>query len=71
MGYALAFGTCFGCKKTFGFNPLRVPSINVNGNKEPVCRECIERANPMRKKNGLPEVDIHPEAYEPINEHDL
>jgi hypothetical protein len=71
MGYALVFGSCISCMRTFGFNPLRVPSIRVNGEKEPVCRECIERANPLRKKNGLPEFTIHPEAYEPVNENEL
>jgi len=71
MGYALMFGSCINCRKVFGFNPNRVPSIRMNGVREPVCRECIERANPMRKQAGLPEFAIHPDAYEPINEEEL
>jgi hypothetical protein len=71
MGYALMFGPCISCRRVFSFNPLRVPSIRVNGEKEPVCRECIIAANPMRKKNGLAEFEIHPDAYEPANENDL
>jgi len=53
------------------FNPLRVPSILIEGEKEPVCRVCIEQANPERIKNGLPPIEIHPEAYEPCNENEL
>ena len=33
--------------------------------REPICRECIEKANPLRHENGLEEVVIHPMAYEP------
>lgn len=31
----------------------KVPSIRVNGVREPVCRSCVERVNPVREKNGL------------------
>jgi len=53
------------------FNPHRVPSIRVEGERQPVCRECIEMANPIREKNGLPPIAIHPDAYEPLNEEEL
>lgn len=68
MGYAMAFGKCFGCSKMFGFNPVSVPSINFDGIKEPICAECIERVNPMREANGLPKVVPAPDAYEPVEE---
>ena len=68
MGYALAFGPCIGCGRVFGFNPHAVPSVVVQGEREPVCRTCIERANPTRIANGLPPFSIRPDAYEPVEE---
>ena len=71
MGYALMFGTCIGCKKPFGFNPNRVPSIRVDGQREPVCLECVSLANPERIARGLEPIVPHPQAYEPCNEDEL
>lgn len=65
------FGPCIACKRVMGFNPIHVPSLRVNGVREPVCRECIEQANPKRKANGIAEIQIHPEAYEPAEESEL
>jgi len=55
------------------FNPLRVPSIRPTENspREPICRACVERANPMRIANGLPPIAILPDAYEAIDEQEL
>jgi hypothetical protein len=39
--------------------------------REPVCRACIEAANPRRKANGLAEIEIQPDAYEAIPEEEL
>jgi hypothetical protein len=66
-----AIGQCYGCKRTFSFNRERVPSIHVNaqgkpdpkGAREPICRECVERANPRRIANGLPPIVILEGAY--------
>lgn len=74
MGYMLAYGTCFGCKQLFSCNPHRVPSIRVNssgqsdqnGNREPVCRGCIEAENELRMKNSVPQIVIATGAYEPV-----
>jgi hypothetical protein len=71
MGYAMAMSACVGCKRVFMYNPHKVPSIRHNGFREPVCRECIEHANPIRVKNGLEPFNIDPQAYEPIDEHEL
>jgi hypothetical protein len=73
MGYALCFGYCFGCHKQFAFNPMRVPSIRdpKTGSKEPICWDCVEKANPRRVANGLEPIVPHPEAYAPINEEEL
>ena len=67
-----ASGQCYGCKRTFSFNRERVPSIHVNaqgkpdpkGTREPICRECVERASPRRIANGLPPIVILEGAYE-------
>jgi hypothetical protein len=41
-----------------------VPSININGTRQPLCRSCIEVANPIRVENGLEPIEILPGAYE-------
>lgn len=71
MGYALCMAPCFGCKQVFSFNPLRVPSIRHNDVRQPICRTCIELANPKRIANGLPPIEILPDAYDPIDEREL
>jgi hypothetical protein len=71
-----AAATCFGCKQPFTFNPELVPSLRINaegqpdpnGEKVPICRTCIERANVTRAKAGLPPHTILPGAYEPQEE---
>jgi hypothetical protein len=71
MGYALATGTCYGCGRVFSFNPVRVPSIPIDGVRKPICRECVERANPRRVANGLePIVPAH-DAYDACDESEL
>lgn len=64
MGYMLAMAPCFGCKRVISFNPDLVPSIRVNGEKEPVCGDCIAAANPRRIANGLAPIEVLPGAYE-------
>lgn len=64
-GYMFAMGTCVACKQVFAFDPDRVPSIRIDGQKEPVCRGCIERANPKRIANGLDPIVPLPGAYGP------
>lgn len=67
MGYAIAFGNCFGCGMTFGFNPMRVPSLHGR----PVCGSCMALANTKRVERGDAPHPIHPEAYEPCAESEL
>jgi hypothetical protein len=71
MGYAYCTSLCFGCGQLFSFNPVRVPSIRVRGNREPVCETCVARVNPERIKNGLAPIVPHPDAYQPCNEEEL
>lgn len=63
-GYMLALGPCFGCQRTFSFNPELVPSITVDGERRPVCRSCVERVNPKRAANGLPPIVPPRGAYD-------
>lgn len=66
MGYMSAMGNCFGCGRLFSFNPDRVPSITPpGGTREPICGECVKRANPTRIAKGLPPIIPMPGAYEP------
>jgi len=71
MGYAFVTSRCFGCNQIISYNPVRVPSIRINGVREPVCRSCVERANPLRIKNGLPPIVIAHDAYEAVDEQEL
>lgn len=73
MGYALCHGPCLSCGRIFAFNPMRVPSITSakTGTREPICQDCIARANPTRIANGLPPIVPHPDAYEPCDEGEL
>jgi len=70
-GYAIVISPCFGCGKTFGYNPHKVPSIPIKGVREPICADCVERANPQRIANGLDPIVVLPGAYEPIDEGEL
>lgn len=69
MAYMLLHCACYTCRRPLTCNPFLVPSVPAHltstGEKEPVCRECIERANPQRIANGLAPIEIHPDAYEP------
>ena len=71
MGYVMAVGPCIGCKGIFSYNPVRVPSIRVNGKREPICQACIDRINPIRKANGVPEIVPHIDAYLAADEGEL
>ena len=71
MGYALATSHCIGCGNIFSYNPVRVPSIRINGSREPICLACVERVNPIRIKNGLEPIIPHADAYEACDEGEL
>jgi hypothetical protein len=69
MGYMMAYSACIGCGKLFGYNPHSVPSSSaVTGEREPICRACVERINPLRKRHGLAPIVPAPDAYEPAEE---
>lgn len=73
MGFAVCMGYCFGCKRTFTFNPNKVPSIRDpnTGSKEPVCENCVKKANPLRIANGLEPIRVLPGAYDMCEEEEL
>lgn len=71
MGYAFATSPCYGCGRVFSFNPVRVPSILINGNREPICLNCVNRANPERIRNGLDPIVPAADAYDPVDEQEL
>jgi hypothetical protein len=70
-GYAFCVGHCYGCKQLFTFNPLLVPSIDIQGSKEPICQSCAEKANPVRTQNGLDPITPLPGAYDACPEEEL
>jgi hypothetical protein len=75
MGYCFCTSACYCCGRIFTYNPVRVPSVPAHltrtGTKEPVCRHCIEAANPKRIANGLEPIVPAPDAYEPVDESEL
>lgn len=49
------------------FSAHKVPSISIDGaSREPICLDCVERVNPMRKANGLPPITYDDDAYAPM-----
>jgi hypothetical protein len=73
MGYVYVTSACFGCGQIFSYHPNHVPSIRDprTGKREPICRACVERANPLRIKNGLEPIRLKRDAYEACPEEDV
>jgi hypothetical protein len=68
MGYALMFGTCCSCRRIISFNPHKVPSLLINGTRQPICRQCAERWNVLHPEIAKP---IQDGAYEEFDESEL
>jgi len=64
MSFMICTSHCAGCGELISYNPNRVPSIRVNGEKEALCLECATRVNQNRVKEGKDACFIHPDAYE-------
>ena len=72
MGYVTCMGVCIACGGVFTFNPYHVPSTRIfTGRREPVCRDCMEKANAKRVARGQEPFPIHPQAYEAASEEEL
>jgi len=70
--YVFITGRCFGCKKVFTFHPNKVPSVTPpGGEREPICRNCVERVNPTRIENGLDPIVVRDGAYDPAPEEEI
>lgn len=67
MGYLFMVATCCSCHMTIGFNPHKVPSLVINGIREPLCENCANRWNELHPESARP---IQPGAYEPLNENE-
>lgn len=71
-GYAFMLGSCAACAIPIMFHPHKVPSLRVNGVKQPICRACAERWNQIHRiDKGLEPVPIQEGAYEPFPEEEL
>jgi len=71
-GYVFVLGECYGCGRTFTFNPVRVPSVrDEKGVRQPLCRVCVEYVNRERKKAGMEPFTIRSDAYEPVREEEV
>ena len=65
-GYCFVIGSCVACGVPLNFNPNRVPSIRVNGEREPLCRGCFAQWNTIhRTSKGLEPIALDPQAYSP------
>jgi hypothetical protein len=71
MGYAMVIGTCLVCDKPFSFNPHKVPSMRYKGNREPVCKECMDELIKGEEEAGIVPKRYHPDAYSSIKEEEL
>lgn len=78
MGYAYCTSACCGCHRVFSYNPVRVPSVRMkdgkpdpDGDREPICQDCVERVNPRRIANGLEPITYAADAYEPCDESEI
>ena len=66
MSYMTCTSHCVGCGELISYNPSRVPSIRVNGEKQALCLECATKINQNRIKAGMDACFIPPDAYEPL-----
>jgi len=71
MGFVSIIGMCVSCKRMFSFHPNKVPSLTVNGTREPICKTCVDRANVLRKQKGLPPITYSDDAYEGADETEI
>ena len=71
MGYISCMSACYGCKRIFSYNPMRVPSIPIQGMRQPICEICVARVNPERIANGLEPIIPAPDAYTVADENEL
>ena len=79
-GQLFAFGPCWSCGRAFTFHPDLVPSLPIDpatnlpsdmgGDpdrvvRQPICQDCVDRANDKRRRDGRPLIVVIPGAYGP------
>lgn len=70
--YIFISAPCLACKRIFSFHPQKVPSHRDNtGHRQPICRYCVNLANPKRIANGLDPIEVKPGAYEPAPQEEV
>ncbi len=66
MGFMAVLGYCFACHCPISFNPNRVPSLLVDGERQAICSLCHAQWNEIhRTSKGLDPIPLDPEAYAP------
>ena len=60
--FMFVIGHCCACHVQITFNPTHVPSLRVNGSREPLCRTCAVKWHAIHRPGKEPV--IHPEAFE-------
>jgi hypothetical protein len=55
----------------FSFNPNKVPSIRLDGERRPFCRACVAHLNTIRVAKDLPPIVPLPGAYEVADEDEI
>jgi hypothetical protein len=64
MGFMFVVGDCINCHAPLCFNPDCVPSLRIDGVKQPLCESCFDKWNELhRTSKGLPPLPLHPDAY--------
>jgi hypothetical protein len=71
MAWVMAAGACIRCKKVFYFNPHLVPSVVVEGEREPLCPACVTVLSQLREQMGLTPIEVLDGAYEPLPAEEL
>ncbi len=66
MGICSFTAPCLCCGRVFSFHPNKVPSING----QPICEDCVKKANPIRIAEGLPPITYAPDAYKQALDED-
>jgi hypothetical protein len=72
MGFVSLTSACAVCGELIYFyNPLRVPSVRINGSREPICFPCVTMVNRHRAARGLPPCPIADDAYDAVDEQEV
>lgn len=72
MSVAFVISPCVACHKTIHFHPHLVPSLRINGEREPLCANCFHEWNRIHRiAKGLDPIPLNPLAYEPCDESEL